>query len=78
MISAQVHRLSLKKSFLKDGNRYMKAGNRLDDHNFVTYNDIYPYLAQKTTFGRGVEWLRSDPIFFKNQLKSADFGVGKG
>ena len=52
MISAQVHCLSLKKSFLKDGNRYMKAGNRLDDHNFVTYNDIYPYLVQKTIFGR--------------------------
>ena len=37
-------------SFLKDGYKYLKAGNRLVSLNEVTYDDTYAYLASKYPF----------------------------
>ena len=52
--------------FQTAGNGYQRAGNRLVGHNFVSLDDIYPYLASKYDF-------RPNPAPRNpNQLKSAE------
>ena len=53
MISAQVHGLSLRKIIPEGWITCLKAGNRLVDHIFFTYDDIHPNPALTHDFGPG-------------------------
>ena len=56
------------------GNWYLKAGNGLVGHNFVSLDDIYPYLASKYDFGPKPEKIGLKPL--KIGLINFFFGSG--